>query len=261
MADYEDWTAQDILAPILEDVKEGRVILKKDKIIIPGNLGCETPWLNTLLANDRHCKVWGDYYHRLYRLVPRKCHYCFKVVVRLTTLRDLMKMREVQKEMNYYSKCGLEIRDFVSALYGAYWYCPIAGGLEGARLRHREVLAAVRKNFSPAPEVILKRGCTEMELEKGPSHTWVYTEADRRLEKLLDDMVEIEESHETLPAYIETRILRTWVQYAYERGDQTYKDFVDHPLVRPVVTYHNSMHEDGDLHWPDGVLPADLEQD
>lgn len=259
MADYEEWTAQDILVPLVDDIKEGRVLLKNDKIIIPDNLGCDSPWLNTRLAEDRRCKIWGNYF-RLYGLIPRKCHYCFKVVVRLNTLRDLIKMREVQKKLNFFSKCGLEIREFVPALYGAYWYCPIDGGLEGARLRHREVLNAVRENFSPAPPVILKRGCTEMELTKGRSDAWVYTEADQRLENLLDSMVEIEESREELPEYIEKHILRTWVQFAFENGDETYKDFIDHPLTRPVVTYHNSMHEENDLKWPGDVPPGQAEE-
>jgi len=261
VAEYEDWTAKDILAPFVDDVEKGRVILTKDKIVIPHGLGCDTPWIKARIAEDRHCTVWGTYYFQLYRLIPRKCHYCFKVVVRLNSLRDLMKMREVQKELNYPSKCGLELRDFVPALYGAYWYCPIEGGLDGARLRHREVENAVRKNFSPAPEVILKRGCSEMEMARGPSHTWVYTEADRQLEMLLDERLEIEEHKEETPAYIENRILRTWVLYAYERGDDTYKDFIDRPLARQLVTYHNSMHEDGDLKWPEDILPADQEMD
>jgi len=262
MAEYEEWSAQDILVPLVDDIKEGRVILKEDKIIIPDSFGCDTPWLHTRLAEDRRCKVWGTYF-RLYGLLPRKCQCCFKVVVRLNTLKDLVKMRDVQKELNYFSKCGLEIREFVPALYGAYWYCPIDGGLEGARLRHREVVAAVRENFSPAPAVILKRGCTEMELAKGPSDAWVYTEADRQLETLLDSMIEIDESREglDLPEYIERHILRTWVQYAFENGDATYKDFIDHPLVRPVVTYHNSRHGDDDLCWPDGVSPARQKKD
>ncbi len=252
---YEEWTAQDLLVPVIDDIKEGRVILKGDRIIIPDSLGCDTPWLHTRLAEDRHCKVW-EIYFRLYGLLPRNCQRCFKVVVRLKTLRDLMKMREVQKELNYYSKCGLEIREFVPALYGAYWYCPIDGGLEGARQRYREVQAAVRESFGPDTPVILKRGCTEMELTKGPSDRWVYTAADRKLEDRLDKMFEIDESFDPLPVHVEQHILRTWVQFAFERGDETYKDFIDHPLVRPVVTYHDSQHGEDDLNWPDGVSPA-----
>ena len=114
----------------------------------------------------------------------------------------------------------------------------------------------MRENFGPDTPVILKRGCTEMELAKGPSDQWVYTDADRRLEKTLDAMFEIDESFEELPAHVERHILRTWGQFAYERGDETYKDFIDHPLVRPVVTYHDSDHGDEDLQWPDGTSPA-----
>ena len=35
----EEWTAQDLLVPLVDDIKEGRVILRGEKILIPDSLG------------------------------------------------------------------------------------------------------------------------------------------------------------------------------------------------------------------------------
>jgi hypothetical protein len=71
-------------------------------------------------------------------------------------------------------------------------------------------------------------------LAKGPSVQWVCTQGDRELEIKLDSMLEIDESFGKLPAHMESHILRKWEQFAFERGDETCTDFIDHPLVVPA---------------------------
>ena len=54
--------------------------------------------------------------------VPSKCMGCWKVVVRLKTLKQLFSLLQLQMRMGRPSKCGIEVRESVNGLYGGYFY-------------------------------------------------------------------------------------------------------------------------------------------
>lgn len=244
---YEKMKAMDVVDPIAADVRNKAVELTDEKIVVTEKLVDDMPWIHQRLAEDRECTRHSTVYSKLYGFIPQNCHHCFKIVARPKTLRDLFKVREIQKKLDRPSKCGIEEREHVHALYGAYWYCPISEGLKGARELYQTVRAEVEESLGEGTSVILKRGCTEMELAHGPSDRWTYTAADAQREMHLDGHYEVKRRERVQPAYIENRTIRRWIEWAYSHGDNTYLDYTDGPLTRPVVTYHDSEHRDEDF--------------
>ncbi len=244
---YEKMKGRDIVAPIAPDVRNNTVELTDESIVVTEKLVDDLPWVHQRLAEDRQCSRHSTIYSALYGFIPQNCHHCFKIVARPKTLSDLFKVREVQKKLDRPSKCGIEEREHVHALYGAYWYCPISEGLKGARELYNIVKAEVEASLGEGTGVILKRGCTEMELNHGPSDRWVYTAAHAELEMHLDNHYEVKRRDKVLPKYLETRTIRRWIEWAYSHGDETYREYTDGPLTRPVVTYHDSDHRDEDF--------------
>jgi len=244
---YEDMKARDLVEPVAGDVKNKAVELTDEKIVITERLTDDMPWVHQRLAEDRECTRHSTVYSKLFGFIPQNCHHCFKVVVRPKTLRDLFKVREIQKKLDLPSKCGIEEREHVHALYGAYWYCPIDTGLKGARELYQTVRAEVEAALGPETGMILKRGCTEMELTFGPSDRWVYSAEHGEKELHLDQRYEIKRRKMIQPDYIEHRTIARWIEWAYSHGDQTYLEYTERPMTRPVVTYHDSEHKDEDF--------------
>jgi len=244
---YEKMKAMDIVKPVAMDVRNKTVELTDEKIVVTEKLVDDMPWIHQRLARDRECTRHSKIYSELFGFIPQNCYYCFKIVVRPNTLSDLFKMREIQRTLDRPSKCGIETREHVHALYGAYWYCPIDGGLQGARELCAIVKAEVEANLGPETSVILKRGCTEMELAQGPSDRWTYTPAHALMEMKLDQHYEVRRREKIQPDYLEARTIAMWIEWAHAHGDETYLEFTDGPMTRPVITYHDSDHRDEDF--------------
>jgi len=244
---YEEMKARDIVDPVAQDVKNKAVELTDEEIVVTERLTDDLAWIHQRMAEDRECTRHSTVYSKLFGFIPQNCHHCFKIVVRPKTLRDLFKVREVQKALDLPSKCGIEERQHVHALYGAYWYCPVSGGLKGARELYEKVRTAVEAVLGPDAGVILKRGCTEMELTHGPSDRWTYTAFHAQREMQLDKVYTIRRREKIQPEYLEHRIIRRWIEWAYSHGDDTYLEYTDAPMTRPVVTYHDSAHKDEDF--------------
>jgi hypothetical protein len=247
MGRYEKMKNMDIVDPVAMDVKNGTVELTDEKIVVTEKLVEDMAWIHQRLAEDRECTRHSTIYSKLYGFIPQNCYHCFKIVVRPKTLSDLFKVREIQRKLDRPSKCGIEERKHVHALYGAYWYCPISEGLEGARKLYEIVKTEVEVALGPETGVILKRGCTEMELSQGPSDRWHYTQAHALMEMKLDQVYEIRRREKIQPGYIEPRIISSWIEWAHRHGDETYLEFTDGPMTRPVVTYHDSDHRNEDF--------------
>jgi hypothetical protein len=170
--------------------------------------------------------------------VPEFCHNCYKVVARPKTLRQLFAMEALQRRMGRHSKCGIEVRGYVPALYGAYWYNRgMEAGLE-CRDAVREAVAE-DPELGPDVDVYLKRACTEMEKAMGPSNQWLPpTEDQRILERLIMDTIEHADFLEEQPDAFVLHVHRNWIEWAYQNGDETYKDYTGgSPIKSIAVTY------------------------
>ena len=199
-----------------------------------------TPWIYHNSEFD--CFPWFDIFWGLVtekKAVHSRCQGCWKVVLVPRTLEELVKVNAWQETLSVPCKCGIEKRSYTPRLYGAYFY---NYSVEQGRERYAEVRAWADENLGPDAEVLLKRGCTEMEMTCGPSDTYAVSEDQAELEAQLNDILVYNPLLVSQPDIIKQTIYWDWVVFAYEHGDETYKTFTDGkpPLAVPPapVMYH-----------------------
>jgi len=180
MFDYWEYIDRDIITPLVDAFRAKDCYLRGDKIYIPLTDSIFSPWVHAKIRTDTNCHRYQMVYHPAYKFIPQKCFTCWKVVQKPRNLSELFEICQYQKEMRVPAKCGIETRQHVQGLYGAYWY-------NKTQEEGLERLAVVRKDFSDIP-AILKRGCTEFEMSHGPSDQWVQHKKFVDLEEKLDDI-------------------------------------------------------------------------
>jgi hypothetical protein len=256
-ASYYDWMcAHDIveqLKPLWEQA--GYYLRESDgKLTVDARIAIDTPWHHIKNKWDFDCGLWHrivfDYISKRLpaqeRFVPSRCQQCFKVVVRPKTLKQLFALEALQIRLQRPSKCGIEPRATVCGLYGGYFY---NDGLEEALERYREVRSAVDadQHLGPDVSVIVKRGCTEYELECGPSDKWAISDVQLKFEALVNQYVAHDDVMRSQPEHLVWHLHRKWIEFAYANGDLTYLEFTDgKPLYPPVVTYHHLINTPSD---------------
>lgn len=246
---YEYAVATDILEhlrPLWE--RQGFKLREADgKLIGTPIPAVEGPWHYVKHRWEFDCHTWHHIIFEFFgkkRLlgrpfVPSKCQECFKVVVRPQTLKQLFLLEKLQERLDRPCKCGVEVRDTVHGLYGGYFYCH---GLEEGVARYREVRAAINaaEGLGWEVPVILKRACTEFELECGPSDKWTVTPEQLKIEAMVDQFIVKDDVARVQPAHVVRHIHRKWIEFAWKHGDGTYAEFTNgRPLYPPPVTYHH----------------------
>lgn len=198
----------------------------------------ELNWIYQHVLFD--CTEWNAIFHNIVAkktMVHSHCHNCIKIVAKPKTLRQLVKIEAIQAKMLYPCKCGIDMRDNTSVIYGAFWY---NRGFQEARDRYKHIRKMFNKNGLRSVPLIIKKACTEFENAMGPTDKWKPpTPEQLALEK---DLVDHMDYLPTSPNCTkEAWIIRThikWVQWAYEHGDETYLDFTNGvPIHQPLVTY------------------------
>ena len=149
---------------------------------------------------------------------------------------------QYQKELRRASKSGIELRPFVCGNYGSYFY-------NDSKEEGLDIKDVVKKDFPDLP-VILKRGCTEFEMAYGPSDRWGHTVQSQELEEILDaTLMEVgwdgkpkKMNNQNSPHYVMEHTKRGWVDFAYDRGDLTYKNYTDGEIISaPILTYEREL--------------------
>ena len=242
---YEELEIADILTQTVQrNLDEGKWKLDSDRKIKyelshPVNSG----WSIKNDPMERDCVRWlHTYFLQIYKKLPPPCMGCFKVVVMPETLTDLFKIHELQKNLGLHSKCGIEQRPYTPRLYGGYWYAPLGCSIEEAQELGKKVKGEVDKLFGGRVKTILKRACTEMELQYGNSNEWELTEYDEFHYSLFDAMFAKVELPKEVPGFALTHTMKQWIEFAYEHGDKTCEKYMDKPIVNPPVDYMNDTH-------------------
>jgi hypothetical protein len=160
MALYEEFTSTDVTGPALKAKKAGHRIehLDDGRFRVKPVRGSETPWVHTRLCMKRNCGLWNRVYWQFYRFVPRGCYNCWKIVCKIETLKDLMKMERLQARLDLPAKCGMDRRSYTDCLYCSFWYAPYDEGLDGARKLWKRINKAVKCEVNADLKVYLKRG-------------------------------------------------------------------------------------------------------
>lgn len=247
---YAAVSQSNIIAPAKDLMTKGALYLNRRKenptieTKIQGH-DVSTPWIFELEAVDRYCTLWHKIWWMNYSFCPLGCHKCWKIVVIPETLKQLFALREYQEKLHLPSKCGMDIRKYTNQIYSGYWYSPLDKDLDHARKLYQRVAKGVKNEVGDIP-VFLKRGCTEMEMGKGPSDKWVYTPQMAMTEKMLLSMYKLE--HYAAPASqqpvaVKMDVIQRWIEWAWEHGDPTVHEFINRPLCPPPVTYHDSDHK------------------
>ena len=166
--------------------------------------------------------------------VPSHCQSCWKVCAKPKTFKQLSEILFLQDRQDRRAKCGIETRYYVPALYGAYWYT--RSKEEGLDL-YKEFKGSFE--FAGVP-LILKRGCTEMEIACGPSDKWEVTDWQIEIEDIargliVDDIV-IERGYD----WQRDDTLLRWMEFAEEHGDETVWEYTEGLYINApsYVMYH-----------------------
>lgn len=207
----------------------------------------ETPWVHVKHDGTLDCHTWhAIMFDVIFKIagekyVPSPCQECWKIVARPQTLLGLFALGEIQVRMGRPAKHGIEMRETVHGLYGGYWYTK---SLEEGRECYRAVREAVDAEplLGPDTPVLLKRACTEYEMECGPSDKWEVTADQKRIEELVNNTFVRDPVAQQQPDHVINRVHRRWIEFAYAAGDPTYKHFTNgEPVHPPYVTYHEDI--------------------
>lgn len=175
--------------------------------------------------------------------VPSECQDCYKVVVRPQTLKQLFALEDLMCTIGAPCKCGIETREAVPALYGGYFYNRgIAEGLN--RLDQVRKMVAENSDLGTDIEVFLKRGCTEMERECGPSDKWQITKEQMVIEDLVKKFVHVE-GYDLQPESVLIHTHAKWFKFAakfdpisaaeYNEGKPIHPDYVKYEPAAGVL--------------------------
>jgi hypothetical protein len=169
---------------------------------------------------------------------------CWKTVVTPKDFNELMTWYKIQNhgelsEKGIPCKCGIELRDYTPKFYGAYHY---ASSLEEGReqLAICQELAKKYLSEETAEDVILKRACTEFELEKGPSNAWFLTEQEERMIDMIDTYVAFPQINKPQHKGVgHPHVQVKWILWAHMNADFTYLPYNGNtPLFPGYVKYN-----------------------
>jgi len=244
MALYEELGAVDIITPVQNMFENEFRLCMDGKLRLIGDDCFLTngPWINVRTAVDRACFLWSQIYYRCYKIIPRGCFNCWKLVARPRSLTELIKVHKLQVRMDLPSKSGIERREYGlhKGIYGSYWYCPMEGGYAGALEHLAMIQKTLHKEISKSLKVVLKRSCTEMENSAGPSDAWVYPEEQHMLEDVLDSVWDIPPDNCPEPMVLKTTIMRRWIEHGITHRDpeaMKYIESMESLGVAPTKTY------------------------
>jgi hypothetical protein len=238
MSKYESLSKRDLIGKLRPLFKSGALYLRDDgKITQDTRPAWDTPWIHQKSAPNRNCGLYHIYYN-VFGFIHSRCQECWKVVIRPRTLVELDQLMDIEKRLDLPSKCGIEKRETVCGLYGGYFY---NDSLEQGLECYRTVRDAVDKHISPDVTVLLKRACTEFEIEgkMGDSDEWSVSDEQKDMESYLADWV-VDDVQKTAQAeHLKDLVFRSWIHWAYQNGDISYLHYTDgKPLFPPYKTYH-----------------------
>ena len=266
---YNELARRDIIN-MAKGLLDNKSLFQRDsdgKLDFEVRIAWDTPWHYVKPGWEVNCNLWNNFmFNNIFKRVPHSlrqgrtfvpagCQNCYKVVVRPETLRQLFAMVELLKRLDVPSKCGIERREYVHGLYGAYFY---NRGLPNGLEKYKMVRKAVDEDPLLGPDigVLLKRACTEMEQQAGPSNLWTVSPEQGLIEKLVYETINVDNvRHYQTPMGVDY-VHGRWIEFAYAWGDDTVFDYLDEsmPMYPPYVTYHHLAEQQED-EPVDAIIP------
>jgi len=246
MKGYMDLIDDDLIEPIRPLLERNLYKFTSDgKLEADYRMKSETPWVHIRQDTIRNCALWSQVWFNYYRIIPSGCQNCWKVVIRPKTIESLFAAHDILQEIDRPSKCGIEKRYSVPALYGCYLY-------NNSEQEGLECLALVKEKFWPGVECFLKRGCTEMEHTFGDSRKWEVKDEQIKLERRLEDLFIDAKKRSFQSDELKRHIMANWIRFAYANGDPTVSKFISRPLYPKYVKYGENALAETPQHITDG---------
>ena len=239
---YTELTDNNIYIPIANALREKKILKTADGRLklntIKGNIPPDNPWVfSGTLRKDRKCDLWTDVYFKVYGFIPMGCMKCRKIAVTVKSVSELMLLHDIQAKIDLESKCGIDIRSHTGARYAGFWYCPWGCTLKEAQGLFWDIVRpSVVNGGLPDADIILKRGCTEMEQQTRReygigSKDWenLYSPQTKALEEKLNKsfIYEFSEGLECQTDEQKMLAIQKWLDYAFMTDDPTHKEFDD----------------------------------
>jgi len=191
---------------------------------------------NIDLNCERHKKVFNQF-----NTIPKFCFGCFKVVIELESVLDLIKLLLIFDEFKFLDKFDRKCMiDKKLKLYKGYIYC---SSIEKVKYVAEQIKPILDKTFAKKIKLITKRGCTEFavsypdykEIKKNHKKMMSYKEEWSKNEKIVDqqnykDNLEKRRNKQkslkgtTLSDFL---IIHNWIMYANSLNDLSSQKFLD----------------------------------
>lgn len=232
---YMDLIKKDIIEPVMPLINRGTYKFTNDgRLEAETRMHSETPWVHIRQDPQKNCGLWHHVWFNYYGIIPSYCQQCWKVVVRPRTLTELFQVHNILVDIDLHSKCGIEKRYSVPALYGAYLY---NNSLEEGRLCWNKVANRIHMEIGSHVRVILKRACTEFEEKFPDSTTWKVTDKQAALEARLERLFVNNTSDCHQSEEMKMHVMANWIRFAYAQGDPTASQYMSEPLYQPYHIY------------------------
>jgi hypothetical protein len=207
---------------------------------ISGFESFDTPWCHAGHLAGKHCGLDHQLTFNLYNIIHPRCMSCWKSCMGIKNFDELMTWYKVQNnEMGIAAKCGIEMRDYTPKLYGSYHY---AHSLDEGREQYEMIHRLAKKYLSEetAAGLILKRACTEYEMEKGNSAAWFLSEKEEKMLDLIDTYVDSPVANQGQNKTLaHPHVQLRWLRWAHMNNDFTYLPYNDDTKLFPgYLTYH-----------------------
>jgi hypothetical protein len=206
------------------------------------NLGrpVRVPWIY-IKRRQSNCALYNENYREYFDFIPQFCmNSCWKTVVKPSKVADLFRLYQTMRALDLPSKCGLETRVLQGGFRGFFY----ADDLETAKEHYKEAKPILNETLDYPYEIFIKRACTEMEDQFGPSDKWEtnpkWLERERYLERIIVHPIEL---YGEQADWHKRFIMREWIRRTC-KTDDTYKEIVDkHDLAVPTVCYQEEPDE------------------
>lgn len=206
------------------------------------SIAVSTPWIHGDHPTLKSCGFDTEICFNTFGFIAPKCLKCWKTCVGLKNYDTAMKVMEYQKTYPTACKVGMELRDYTPRHWGAYFY---RASFDEGRDTYKKVKGEMDDLIGPENySIILKRGCTEFEIIRGPSLFWDFTSEQKDLYEILVHYFEDRDKHHVQPQLMKNNVLARWPLWAHANGDMSYVPHNDgKELWGKLVPYHEGDRE------------------
>jgi hypothetical protein len=203
----------------------------------------ETPWIHNGPDAFKMCGKDHGVVFNGFGFIPEGCMRCWKVCLGVKDFHNTRKLNDYQQTCGMSCKCGMELRDYTPKHWGGYFY---NNSFDEGMDCYEKVKKDLDDHLGEENyQVILKRGCTEMEFIVGPSPLWHITDQQRDIYQMIDNFVVVESSRLPQNDIVKNNVNMKWMLWAHANGDMSYKEYNGGESLFPAyVSYEDRNREE-----------------